>query len=167
MTGWGDLPGSRLIGLDVAGTALFTVTAAVAAVAGGWSLWPAFVVQLALFVAGLALFVAAYATAVARSREAEMGIGGLFFLAGRDTAPAAVRRWLLGAFAVQCVVALAAAAARPFSGLAFAVLAPLFGVGVQGLWAARHGQFAPRVRTPSRSRNSRSHEEMGKNVRHG
>ncbi len=139
-----DGPGARLIDIDLAGTAVFTLTAALAAVVGGWTLWPAFVVQLALFVAGLAFFAAAYAVAVGRSRHDAIGMGGLFFLAGKGTAPPEVKRPLLSALAVQCVVAVAVAAARPFTTLAFAVLVPLFGVGVQGLWAARHAHFGRR-----------------------
>jgi hypothetical protein len=46
--------------------------------------------------------------------------------------------------AAQVVVAVATAAARPFTTLAFGVLVPVFGVGLNGLWAARHGRFPPR-----------------------
>lgn len=168
------LPGLPLLTASAAGTAVFTVTAVVAAVVGGWTLWPAFVVAVALFLAGCGLFVAAYATAVARSRSAEMGIGGLFFLAGRGTAPPKVKRALLGSFAIQVVVALTTAIARPFSTLAFGVLAPLFGVAVQGLWAARHGRFGARVAPTPRARRPVARDggtvgegEVGKNGDHG
>lgn len=167
-------PGAPLITASVAGTAIFTVTAVVAAVVGGWTLWPAFVVAVALFLAGCGLFVAAYATAVARSRSAEMGIGGLFFLAGAGTAPPKVKRALLGCFAVQVVVALGTAIARPFSTLAFGVLAPLFGVAAQGLWAARHGRFGARVAPARRARRPVARDggtggegDVGKNGLHG
>lgn len=167
-------PGARLIVASAAGTALFTVTAVVAAIVGGWTLWPAFVVAVALFLTGCGLFVAAYATAVARSRSAEMGIGGLFFLAGAGTAPAHVKRWLLGCFAIQVVVALGTAVARPFSTLAFGVLAPLFGVAAQGLWAARYGRFGARVVPTPRARRPVARDggtvgegDVGKNDRHG
>ena len=37
--------------------------------------------------------------------------------------------------------------------LAFGVLVPMFGIGMNGMWAARYGSYAPRVQVPaSRSR---------------
>lgn len=141
-----EQPGRRLVQASVVGTTVFTITALVAAAVGGWALWPAFVVALGLFLAGCGLFVAAYATALQRSRRDEMGMGGLFFLAGKGTAPVPVKRRLLGASGVQVVVALATALVRPFSTLAFGVLVPMFGVSLQGLWAARHGRFGSRLK---------------------
>ena len=128
-----------------AGTAVFAVTAALAAVVGGTATTvPAAAVALALFAAGIGLFFWAYAVAVNRSRTDAIGIGGLFFLAGEGTAPAHVRRALLGALAVQTAVGLGTAAARPFTSLAFGVLVPLYGLALTGLWGARHGRFGSR-----------------------
>jgi hypothetical protein len=42
-------------------------------------------------------------------------------------------------------VAVATAAARPFSSLAFGILAPMFGLALLALWGAVHGRFPPRV----------------------
>jgi hypothetical protein len=39
------------------------------------------------------------------------------------------------------VVAVTAAALRPFTALAFSVLVPMLGLGLMALWAARHGRF--------------------------
>jgi hypothetical protein len=94
---------------------------------------------------GVAVFFWAYAVAVARSREVEIGIGGLFFLAGRDTAPRQVKWWLIGSFAVQVVAAVTTASIRPFTTLAFGILVPLHALAHTGLWAARHGRFGPRT----------------------
>ena len=80
-------------------------------------------------------------------------MSGLVFLS--DCAPAAVRRKLLGATGVQVVAALVTASIRPFTSLAFGVLAPVFGLGLQCLWAARHGDFParpPERRRPGASR---------------
>lgn len=101
-------------------------------------------VALALNAAGVAAFFWAYGVAVRRSRSDAIGIGGLFFLAG-GVAPRPIRRALLGALVVQVVVGLSAAAARPFTSLAFGVLAPLYGLSLVGLWAARHGRFPRRA----------------------
>lgn len=126
-----------------AGTALLAAASATAvAVRPARPL--AVAVAVVLNLAGVAAFFWAYAVAVTRSRTDGIGIGGLFFLAG-DVAPAGVRRSLRGALGSQVGIALAAAAARPYTALAFGVLAPLFGLGLMGLWAARHGRFGPRA----------------------
>jgi hypothetical protein len=96
-----------------------------------------------LFAAGIALFFWAYAVAVGRSRTDEIGIGGLFFLAGEGTAPTSTKRSLLGALAVQTVVGVAAAFVDP-EPLAAGVLVPLYGLALTGLYGARHGRFGPR-----------------------
>ena len=127
----------------LAGTAVFAATA-VAAVLTEAARPVAAVTDLALFAAGIALFFWAYAIAVGRSRTDAIGIGGLFFLAGQRTDPASTKQALLGALAAQTVIALATAAARPFTSLAFGVLVPLYGLALTGLWGARHGTFAPR-----------------------
>jgi hypothetical protein len=95
------------------------------------------------FLAGCIGYAWAFAIAVDRSRESEIGLGGLFFLLG--SAPRNVQVRLMGAFAVQVVVGVATAVARPFTSQAFAVLAPMFGLGVMGLWGARFGTFPPRT----------------------
>jgi hypothetical protein len=41
-----------------------------------------------------------------------------------------------------------AAAARPFTALAFSVLVPMLGVGLLALWAARHGRFPAKLTEP-------------------
>lgn len=137
-----DAPGNRLLVVDLGATVVLGVllVAAIPApntvgvVAAGWS--------VVLFVVGCGLFLWAYAIGVQRSRTDAVSIDGLFLLTG--VAPRAVRRRFLGLLAAQCIVSVAAAAARPFTTLAFGVLAPMFGLGIQGLWAARHGHFEPR-----------------------
>ena len=87
-------------------------------------------VSLVLFAVGCVAFLWAFAIAVNRSRTDAIGIGGLFFL--QDSAPRPVQVRLLGALAVQVVVAVATAAVHPFTSQAFAVLAPMFGLGMAG-----------------------------------
>lgn len=74
----------------------------------------------------------------------------LYFLLGPPT-PTRVRAVMLAALAVQVLTALATALARPNgadgdpgSSLALGFLVPMFGFGLNGLWAAYHGRFAPR-----------------------
>jgi hypothetical protein len=53
------------------------------------------------------------------------------------------------------VVAVATAAVRPFTPLAFGILVPLYGLGLAGVWAAAFGTFGPRRHPgPRRSRPS-------------
>ena len=103
---------------------------------------PAAVVALGLFAAGTVAMGAALVLAAGRSREATIGIGGLFFLS--DVAPKAVQRHLMGSLAAQTVVGLATAALRPYTSSAFGVLVPIAGLGLAGLWGARHGEFPER-----------------------
>jgi hypothetical protein len=135
-------PGRGIVQASWAGTAVFTVSAVLAAI------WPdrfriaAAAIALVLFAAGCVVFLWAYAIAVGRSRHDAIGIGGLYFLA--DSAPKDVQRTLMLSFAVEIVVSLATAGVRPFTSLAFGTLVPVFGLGLAGLWGARYGHFPPR-----------------------
>ena len=99
-------------------------------------------VAVALFVAGTVAFLVALARAAGRSRTESLSVAGIFFLQG--SAPRDVRRHLLASLAVQVIVAFTAAGLRPYTSLAFAILAPTYGLGVAGLWGATRGAYAPR-----------------------
>ena len=116
---------------------------AAAATAAGPLEAAAVAVDLVLFLAGLAAMGAAYVLAVARSRTEAVHAPSIFMLTG-DAVPGPVKRQLLGAVAVQVAVALATAAARPYTALAFGILVPAYGLGLAALWAARHATFPPR-----------------------
>ena len=81
--------------------------------------------------------------AVSRSRTDRIEIASLFFLAG-GTAPRSVQVQLLGAFALQVVVALVSSSIRLYTSVAFGILVPMLGLGLTGLWGATHGRFPPR-----------------------
>jgi hypothetical protein len=135
--------GRRIIQVSWAGTILFGVIALVAAITLGPIRYVAVGVSLGLFAVGCAIFFAAYWTAVQRSRSDEIGIGGLYFLAG-STAPPRVSLLLNGSLLTEVVIALGTSIARPYTTLAFGFLVPVFGLGCTGLWGARYGQFGPR-----------------------
>jgi hypothetical protein len=138
-------PGRAIVVASWVGTGAFVVTAAgAAATTAAGARIVATAVALALFTAGIGVFFWAYAIAVGRSRTDAIGIGGLFFLAGRDTAPVAAKRSLLLALGLQVVTAIVTAAARPFTSLAFGVLVPLYGLALCGVYGARHGRFGAR-----------------------
>ncbi len=102
-------------------------------------------VSLALFGIGIAVWLYAFAYAVVRSaRGDDIVVASWVFLDG--SAPAGVRRHLLGATGVSIVLAAIAAVANPFG-----VLVPLLPLGLAALWGARHGAFPPR-RTPTDTR---------------
>ncbi|MDH3705912.1 MAG: hypothetical protein OES57_07575 [Acidimicrobiia bacterium] len=122
-------------------TGLFVVTTLLAVAVEGFRVVAA-IVDLVLFAMGVVVFLGAFFTAVSRSRTELIGVGGLYFLAG--CAPRRVRLHLLGAFAVQVVVALVAASLAPFTAVAFGILVPVLGLGMAGWWGARYGQFPPR-----------------------
>ena len=131
-------------------TAAFTVVAVVSAILFT-SFWRVAIVavSLGLFAIGVATFLLGYFAAVQRSREEEISVTQLFFLAG-EVAPKKVRLAMWYCLAVQCVVGLGVALARPStdgksgSVLAFAVMVPMLGIGLNGLWAGKFGTFGPR-----------------------
>jgi len=142
-----DLPaadvGAGLVRADLVGTGVFAVVSLGALVAPDAFLAPLAVLSLGLCAVGFVAFAWAYLIAVGRSRTDAIGMGGLYFLAG--CAPQAVRVRMLAAFAAQVVLGIVVASVHPFTEAAFAVLTPLYGMGLAGLWAARHGAFPPRV----------------------
>ena len=106
-------------------------------------------VSLVLFAIGVAAFLLGYFAAVQRSREEEIAVTQLFFLAG-EVAPKKVRLAMWYCLGAQCVVGLGVALARPStdgrsgSVMAFAVMVPMLGIGLNGLWAGKYGSFGPR-----------------------
>jgi hypothetical protein len=150
------IPGAGLIWASWIGTAIFAISALYSATIGydahrsppGEA--SGTLVALVLFGIGCVLFVVALALGALRSRDAQMGIGGWFFLVG--SAPPAAQRHLLGSLAVEVTVAVVTAAARPFSTLAFGILVPTYGLAICGIWGARHGEFPPAVEPEGRPR---------------
>lgn len=138
------VPQRWLLQTDAAATGVFTVLAIVAVALGGAWVAALVVVSAALFIAGSVACLWAFGIAVQRSREVEIAPTQLYFLTG-GCAPAAIRNRFMILLAVQVVVGLIAAGIRPFTGVAFGVLVPMFGLGASGLWAARNGTFPDRV----------------------
>jgi hypothetical protein len=137
------MPGARIVQASWAGTIAFTLTSVLGASNPDPFSGLSSIVSIALFAAGCLVFFAAFARAVSRSRTDDITVATLFLLMGPGTPPE-VRRRLLTSLAVEVVVAVAAAAARPFTSQAAGVLAPMWGLSMCGLWAARHGRFEPR-----------------------
>jgi hypothetical protein len=139
-----SLPEDPIVRASYVGTAVFTAVAVLAAASNADPLVvAAVIVDVLLFVAGCGAFVLTLVRAADRSRSDELSVAGIWWLTG--SAPPDVRRRMLGAFGVEVVVALVTASVRPFTGLAFGILVPTFGLGLIGLWAVRLGVFPPRV----------------------
>lgn len=151
----------RILRYDLAGTGLFVVAMAVAVALRndrpGQVLIAA--VSMALFAGGVATSLWAYTTALERSRTEEVGVTGVFLLSG-DTVPRRIRRILWACLATQVVVAFAGATIgavgldkNELNALAFGVLVPMFGIGANGIWAARRGTFGSRRNRASQPSN--------------
>jgi len=141
-----------IVRLDGIGTVAFIITAVLAAVVFTNPVKVvAVIVALVLFTVGVFAFLWSYWTAVQRSRTDEIAVAQLYFLTGTAT-PQPVKRTLNGLLLIQVAVALATAIARnrtdgqAGSTLAFGILVPMFGLGLNGLWCALHGRFGPRLR---------------------
>lgn len=147
--------GAGLVNAAFAGTGLLVGTSVAAAVAPDTFGLAHAVLSCALFAVGTAALLWAYALGISRSRTDLVSLGGLFFLAG-GAAPSAIRRPFRVALAVEVVAAFAAALVRPYSVVAFGVLAPMFALGLMGAWGGRHGIFPAR---PAKERRSRSGSE--------
>ncbi|MCU1392985.1 MAG: hypothetical protein JWM34_1413 [Ilumatobacteraceae bacterium] len=185
----GDMePGERIVRTNLIGTALFTISAVLAAAVftNGFRV-VGVVVALVLFAIGIFGFIWSYITAVSRSRTDNIAVAQLYFLVS-GSSPKRVQRLMLSAFFVQVVVALATAIARnrtdgrAGSTLAFGILVPMFGLGLNGLWCSKHGSFGARLVPGERIPNDPaadpdemgpdetvppSDDEMEQNSRHG
>lgn len=138
----GATAGAGLVLLDFAGTGALAVACVSGILAPDAAGAFTAVVSGVLFTIGVGLFLWGYATGVVRSRDEQVTMPGLFFLSG--TAPGVVRFRLRLALGVQVLLAVAAASIRPYTAVAFAVLAPVLGLGAMAAWGARHGSFPPR-----------------------
>lgn len=160
---------SILVRINIIGTGLFVVSATLATLVFT-SVFRTLgvVVALALFTVGVASFIWGYFTAVQQSRYSQISVASLFLLTG-EVANRKVRWLMNGCLVVQGSCGLLTALARtstdgrPGSTLAFGVLVPLFGVGLNGLWASRYGSFSPL----DEAKTSTEYPVIGKDGDHG
>ncbi len=147
----GSHHGELIVRADAAATTWFVVTAVVSAVVfDGVALWIGAITALSLFLVGMVAFLWSFWNAVQRSRGESIAVTQLYFLVG-GVAPVRVRNAMNALLAVQVLVGLGTALVRPNgpdgtpgSALALGVLVPMFGLGLNGLWAAYHGSYAER-----------------------
>ena len=153
---------------DLVGTVAFTITATYAAVVFSTAAqWVGAITAMALFAVGIFVFLWSFWAAVQRSREEQIGVMQMYLLLGEPT-PSRVRWIMLALLATQIAVAFMTAFARsesddgsPGTSLAVGILVPMFGLGLNGLWAAFHGDFPPRADVVA------SHAAIDQNEDHG
>lgn len=141
--------GSGLVKITVGGSAVFAVLGLAASMFDGALTGAYVIVSLVEFFLGMVVFALAFLRAVDRSRTEEIGIGGLFFASG--SAPRRVQLVLVGSLVLQIVVSIVVASLHLYTALAFGVLAPMWALGLTGLWVAVHGTFPERTPEPTRS----------------
>ena len=147
--------GRIIVRANIVGTLIFLVTAVfAAAVFTTAAQWVGASTAMALFAVGVFAFLWGFWNAVQRSREEEVSVTQLFMLLGSPT-PASVRRPMLTMLFVQVATAFATTFWRldgpdgtPGSSLAVGMLVPMFGLGMNGLWAAYHADFGDREIRP-------------------
>ncbi|MDX2380857.1 MAG: hypothetical protein QNM02_13985 [Acidimicrobiia bacterium] len=143
--------GELIVRANIFGTAAFVLTALIAAISFSTvAQWVGAITAMALFSVGVVAFLWAFYVGVQRSRSEQVSVTQLFLLLG-EVAPSRVRRIMLSLLVAQFAVALATTLARPNgpngspgSSLAVGFLVPMFGFGLNGLWASYHGRFEPR-----------------------
>jgi hypothetical protein len=152
------LDGTALVRIDMVGTALFVVVAAVSVVSQDLAKSVGAPFSFALGAVGIVAFIWSYALAVERSRTDEISVTQLYLVSG-DVAPPRIKRALRAALTVQVAVALTAmsigfARTKPaeFNWAACTIVTPLFGFGMNGVWVSRHGRFAARILAPRKRR---------------
>lgn len=132
----------NLVRLCVIGTVVFVVAGVAGTITS--ALMPVFVVvSLVEFALGTVAFAIAFLRAVERSRTDAIGIGGLFFASG--SAPKPVQLRFMVCLAIQVVASIVFASVRLYTAMAFGVLAPMWALGLTGMWTAAYGTFGPRT----------------------
>ena len=141
----------KIVKLNAALTAIFVIVSVLAVAIFNSPLRRLVaIIDLLLFAIGVATFIWGYFSAVQRSRSDEISVAGLFLLID-GVATKSVMRLMNSALAIQVVVGLGGAIIRRStdgvsgSTLAFGVLVPLLGLGLNGLWASKYGTFGKRI----------------------
>jgi hypothetical protein len=135
-----DIEGRGLLVVDAVGTAALALATIASAITGADAVVIGnLLVAGVLFLGGCVGFTIGFLRAVGRSRTEAIDLAGLFYLTG--SAPPEARRALLGLWFAQIGIAVAAI---PLTDPPFAVMAPVWGIGLITWWASAHATFSPR-----------------------
>jgi len=128
-----------------------TLILAVAAVCGVLTPEPfgpfVVIVSVTMFALGLFLLLFGLLYGLKRSRVEIVTVAGLFLL--QNSAPRSIQRLFALSMVLQLAVAFTAAALKPYTDIAFVLLAPMLPVGSAALWSAQHGIFPERDCDPA------------------
>jgi hypothetical protein len=140
-----QIEGRPILVADAVGTAALAVVTVISAATSADAVQVLnLIVAAVLFLGGCVGFAIGFLRAVGRSRTETIDLAGLFYLTGSASQEA--RRWFLGLWFAQIAIAVAAI---PLTDPPFAVMAPVWGIGVLTWWAGGHATFPPRT-DPSR-----------------
>ena len=136
-----DIEGRQLLVVDAVGTAALALVTVVSAASDADAVQILnLVVAGVLFLGGCVGFGVGFLRAVGRSRTETVDLAGLFYLTA--SAPKAARRAFLGLWFAQIAIAVIAI---PLTKPPFAVMAPVWGIGLITWWASAHATFPPRA----------------------
>lgn len=166
--------GTVIVRANQIATAVFVISALYSAlVFTSAAQWVGAIVAMSLFIVGIAAFLWSFWNAVQRSRGEQVAVVQLYLLMA-GVAPKPIRRMMNGLLLVQIVVGLGTALARPNNAdgspgtsLALGVLVPVFGFGLNGLWAAFHGSYAARNTRETPKKVTASEASIDQNEHHG
>ncbi len=154
------VPGRVLVRADVVGTVVIVIAGVAGLMSSDLARTVLTPVSFALAAVGIVTFLWSYASAIERSRTAEIAVSQLYVVAG-EVAPPGVKRALRWALWAQIAVAVGVMVVgfsrtkpQEFNWAATVIVVPLFGLGMNGMWVARHGTFGPRILTPRSRRRS-------------
>jgi len=97
----------------------------------------------ALSAVGVVFALLGFWNGVQRSRVDEVSLAGLLAV-DKSFVPRSARNSIWIANGSQILIAFTAAILRPFTQQVFALLVPMFGVGIATLWGSRFALFHPR-----------------------
>lgn len=156
--------GVGVVRLNIIGTLVICAAGVLGLVSAGVAQGVLAPVSGVMALVGMAGFVWSYLHAVNRSREHEISVSQLYFAVG-SVAPPRVKRALQGCLAVQVVAAIVVMVAgfsqtdpQEFNWAACIIVAPLYGMGINGVWVATHGSFGARIQIAAAPRRRRRSE---------
>ncbi len=153
--------GAAIVNIALAGTAAIVAAGVLGALSEDLAQSVVVLVSAGAAAVGIVGFVWSYLRAVGRSRVDEISVSQLYIVVGTVAPPPVKRRlqwslWLQIAVAiVVMVVGFSRTDPEEFNWAACIIVAPLFGMGVNGVWVASHGTFGARILTPSPRRRRR------------
>lgn len=132
-----------LIRLNQAVTAAFALTATATHLSAGSLDVPFAAAAAILSAVGVGFASLGFWNGIQRSRVDDVSLAGLLAV-DKSFVPKLARNSIWVANASQIAIAFTAAILRPFTEQAFALLVPMFGIGVATLWGSRFARFHPR-----------------------